>query len=537
MYKIFKDLISKGLLVVFLTVGFSGSLWGEQKCNTLYYHTIKGEFNLDIPINNKLNGYSNEIFAAAHIYSIDKLRDIGEEFQFGKKNKAILIDYENNNSSGFTVGTYLINNNKLVIAFGGTTANEEYSNTSAIWNDIASDLKLLQPIGEDSQVREARNYIDKFKNKINNIYKFTFDKISIAGHSLGGGLAQYANMYSGYNTVTLNPAPNPLTKYTSISLPKNNKLFTYNGNNIINIMARFDWLTNLQKDAEFLFKGIETISWITSKGLKYSLIIPKTIKNRFKNAYNPKKLIYGQRVILDTGIINPFKAHSSSLFIKQMYLNSMTYNDFEETDFIDINKNSKLACNIIELLKNHSISYPKKDRGYKFYPNEKTNASEVSIFIVNTFLYEDFRKANDKNKNLTRFKYLLQNFPYLSVKDKNSIVSVRDINHIMRSIYIHNINKQLLTMTINTSKYKKVKKLLLYEWDNFGTGNIFIKDLEDNPNEILTRKDIVNKVVGIKKNNWYRLINNKVFKVSSNLERFFEGLGKLPRNLFGKGVQ
>lgn len=505
--KSFKTGISKLLLASLVIVGFSGSLMAQNECNSLVYHTKKGEINLDAPIYNELTNYSAEVFVSKHIYNIDEIRDLNEEFKFGSTNKAKLIKYKNDDSSGFTAGVYLINDKNIVVAFGGTTANEKYSNAGSILNDVKDDLKLLNNNGESHQTAKSRIFMDEVLILLSNM-SITNDKVTITGHSLGGGLAQYASMYAGFKGITFNTAPNPLTYESTNKLKDSSGNFISDGSNIINFMTNKDELTLTLKRLESYAKFDILVP--TGNDIIDNLITQPVIKNLQVLLNRPteglKKLIYGSRIVLNTNT-----GHSMDTLIQNSYSNTNNYYTFTDSNFIDVSENSELSCALLVSLENHAVSYPNSNREYKFYPNLETNWNEVSVMVVNTFLYEEFRYAESKNSNLTRIEYL-NNFNENGVViQENSVVKVEELNEILREVY-----KYRILSTITSEKLTETYLSLLNTWDKYSLGLGRVKGL--NNTDILTRGEAAIIIYKTAKQDWDSHIKDEWAKQKTYIE-------------------
>lgn len=297
--------------------------------------------------------YYNQAYLSDRIYS-DSTNDIGVE----KKNWTLVdLRYQTN---GFKAGIYQdSNSNNYAIVFGGTTASiEEFSDSSKyidIVLDIITDIKLFSnmPINPN-QANSALEFLDTsiVSTAIQNS-QVDF----ITGHSLGGGLAQYAGLYTGIDTVTFNTAPLPfnnnsiepfLNKYNYdtgefalwISAKNSNGDVTEfefpNKNKIVNIMASKDPVSlvslaimemeaaedNVPIDTFFL-PAIKLVMLVANqlklnyliKGEKIYLPIDtgsaagdhsiSTILDLFSNYYDPNEIIdpiQATKPLNDTGI-------------------------------------------------------------------------------------------------------------------------------------------------------------------------------------------------------------------------------------------
>lgn len=165
----------------------------------------------------KVKEHSLEIFLASHIYN-RKAEDLYKTYRvsfLGKTSNVMLVYYQNKPSSGFTAGIYKVlsgdQTGKYIISFGGTGAGDTTTEPNAMMPDVITDLNLLNFTKEDEQIRQTRLFLDSqdvdaILGGVDN------EDIIISGHSLGGGLAQYASMYKGYKAITVNTAPVPISE-------------------------------------------------------------------------------------------------------------------------------------------------------------------------------------------------------------------------------------------------------------------------------------------------------------------------------------
>lgn len=457
--------VYKVIILFFITcqsVLSADSYLSNPTCSTQNYHQLKNELNLD-GVNEtyeELKPYISEAFVSYHIYSIDKTRDVGEEFQFGKNHIAKLLKYTEDIDSGFEAGLYLIDNSRYIIAFGGTTSREKYSTNDAYESakkDAFADAKLLSNDETSYQVNLAAIFLQKLQ------VDYPDQDITATGHSLGGGLAQFASLmskqYSQYKkikAVTFNTAPMPLTDITKNWVENLNTSLTWADLNNVNFMVNNDPLTNVLKSAEsysgsslrnfYINTGYEELNsflngTILGKNLKGSVFSLAQIYLN-QTVRDLKKLIYGQRIVLSTNT-----GHSVLEMIKKV---SPVYNKMNEFrhGFDDVKVESSLYCNLLSLMEEHVISYPKATRQYKFYPNNEASIYEVSIFVVNAFFYKEYREALEEEPSLTKFKYFLDYFGIVWYAENTEPITFNFLNNIMQTIFEQKI--------LNCDTYKKI---------------------------------------------------------------------------------
>jgi len=414
-------------IVIFLalsSVSYAQSYLSSATCSSNTYHALKNELNMNISSTySALKPYAAEAFVAYHIYSIDKKRDVGEEFQFGKNHIAKLLKYTDDADSGFEAGLYLIDNKRYIIAFGGTSSREKYSVNNALSSGVSdglADAQLLSNRATSYQVNLAAIFLQSLQVDYPN------KDITATGHSLGGGLAQFAGLmskqYSKYKkikAVTFNTAPMPLTNITKKWVESLNVNLLWADNNNINFMVNNDPLTNVLKSSEnYTGNNLEKFEIDTGYPLLNKLLNDTKKGKKFKNIVfgiaqiymnqtvrDLKKLIYGKRIILHTNT-----GHSMLSLIQKVspdYANTGVFRH----GFSDVKTaSSGLYCDILKLMERHVISYPKKERAYNFEPNNKASIYETSIFIVNAFYYKEYREEERKNTNLTKYQYFLDYF-------------------------------------------------------------------------------------------------------------------------------
>ena len=135
-----------------------------------------------------------------------------------EKDGWILVDIDDGNANGFKAGLYkrADDSQTYVIAYGGTTATSSDTWIGKKYDviiDLVTDISLLGVIS----ISQPSNALSFYESSLSKVGSSGHLK-AITGHSLGGGLAQYAGLYSGVKTVTFNTAPVPFNMLTS--LPK-----------------------------------------------------------------------------------------------------------------------------------------------------------------------------------------------------------------------------------------------------------------------------------------------------------------------------
>ena len=461
----------KNIIVgIFLTSFIIVNYLNANSCSIDDYHHLKGEYNFDVISSEdnsfkELQNYRAELFASSHIYDIDSVRDIGEEFHFGKNNVAKLLEYEVDNNSGFNAGVYLINNKRIIIAFGGTTAKEKYTTKWEFWKDaIKTDILLLKDSDPAGQVKSAINFTHRMQ------IKYSKYPITATGHSLGGGLAQFSSLssknYGDYHkikSVTFNTAPAPLTVATKKWIGNDKEVenaIKWAENNNINFMTNNDPLTLLLRFIENREKFGDTLNDTFSLPEDFSIDLAYIKLKKLINTSSEtvSKLIYGKRIFIYTNS-GWAKGHLLLSLFKKVF---PKYNNFYgfRNGFDDVpqpiytinNDNSyyksDLYCSVLSLMQNHSISYPKQERDYKFYPNQEATNYEFSIFIVNTFYYGEFRKKKNKYHSLTRFQFFKDKFD-LDIRNayKFATTSEEIVANVFKHIYQELVKYTLLSLS------------------------------------------------------------------------------------------
>lgn len=110
----------------------------------------------------------------------------------------------------------------LVIAFQGTAGSGDLKDDTAHF--------IMTP----DQYKEAKKFFDEVKAKFPN------DKLTLTGHSLGGGLAQYVAALNDVPATTFNPAKLQITTMTDV---------------LLNSPGKFNKITNITFGSDFVSKG------------------------------------------------------------------------------------------------------------------------------------------------------------------------------------------------------------------------------------------------------------------------------------------
>lgn len=234
-----------------------------------------------------ISSISDETILSSHIYNTSGAN---------KNNPIVGTDYKLvkyvSDSSGFNGGVYQNSEGKLIVSLGGTTAKDINNNKSDLFVDIVADIKLLKISGSESaQFIALRDLLDSsfLKNK----------QYSITGHSLGGGLAQYASLYTGMPAVTFNTAPMTINEEALSHLPKPAlEKMKSDIDNIQNYSTVFDPLTAillLQEKVE-LYQGVgpTPIELLEIKSLVFLLRNAPELATLYKlNMFVPSSPLHG----------------------------------------------------------------------------------------------------------------------------------------------------------------------------------------------------------------------------------------------------
>lgn len=218
-----------------------------------------------------------------------------------------LIKYENDDFSGFNAGIYENSKGHLIVAFGGTTAQER-GGKKQLAQDAFADLSLLNKEGdENKQFSKLRDFL--------NTAELSDKNYLITGHSLGGGLAQYASFYTGNPAVTYNTAPMTINEKALSNLSKNSfeQLKNNQSPNIINIRTLDDPLTLIQKIQENIeaFRTPNPVlyssEYVDERGLELKKLVNKLLNSKDFQGGTSKLVLLGLITKKQIEIFKDFK--------------------------------------------------------------------------------------------------------------------------------------------------------------------------------------------------------------------------------------
>jgi len=261
-----------------------------------------------------------------YAYLSNRIYDDNPSDKGKEENNWKTVDVEYTKLTGFKAGLYQnLSTDEYILAYGGTTANSMKSNIGKLTDsviDLVADAKLLSS-SIYGQPEEALAYLNKITT--------TYNLDAITGHSLGGGLAQYAGVYSGIKTVTFNTAPMPynMTKlkyfplydFRSVSsIVDGDRLMKSvhfnHEDKLTNIMTPYDPISSIST----ILMSIDKSNVGYLMGARYMMDIPYT--------QNLDYLITGKQIFIpvaDQGGFANFANHSMDL-IEKKFLENTNYN-------------------------------------------------------------------------------------------------------------------------------------------------------------------------------------------------------------------
>ena len=400
-----------------------------------------------------MDKYKAELFLAYAIYAESK-QTVGLPQRFTNRDAATLIEYFRDATTGINMGIYKLNNQKWVVAFGGTTANakEEYEfflnrvkrdifNKLDVVKDFITDLNLLQKRGKTYQPYQAYAKFEEWKEK----YNLTKDNTTLTGHSLGGGLVQHVSKLTGYKGVTLNTAPCPI-QYTFISLDDLN--LSKEDANVINFMTNKDPLTSILKLVEDIENNKIDKDFYENSNYIYKMLEDYNKYIKLVNEFNSNL-----SDIIDSGTLGWVNLKKSSLYKVVENLANKKYTEAIEElkKFMDIPENLKLSKLILgeRVLINNDVGHSSLSVLENSYRNIYNLALEriksanplYYSYIDGTFreedkppLYEDSNLHKDVEARLSYYFYIKAYEPLLDSKIHIIWNNIKNIENTQKEI-------------------------------------------------------------------------------------------------------
>jgi hypothetical protein len=238
-------------IVVCFCIFFSSSTLANDITNKDYFFRSDSDDSDDILFN-----YGDYAKLSEDIYdSYDKKTTSVDGFT--------LLEGHNDTNTGLVAGIYKNNHNgEIVVAFGGTTAGggnvdvfkDILGVNLPISKDVDMDIKTDIELLKYDTIPNQMIFVSAYVQRAEEYAKESNSNIAIAGHSLGGALAQDASVKTGYRAITFNSAPFPI----------NNAKNTHHNAKITNIRAVNDPLTIAMYIAKDIDEGNLTHSKLSS---------------------------------------------------------------------------------------------------------------------------------------------------------------------------------------------------------------------------------------------------------------------------------